>query len=57
MHLKLPGLTIEYDEHRLIRHVIKAKDNIAKMHVNILQLKAAKRGAGLRQTKISLIKS
>ena len=46
MHPKLPALKMEYDRHRLTRDGINAKNNIAKMHVNILELNAAKRRAG-----------
>ena len=46
MHPKLPALKMEYDRHRLTRDGINAKNNIAKMHFNILELNAAKRRAG-----------
>jgi hypothetical protein len=36
---------MEYDRHRLTRDGINAKNNIAKMHVDILELDAAKRRA------------
>jgi hypothetical protein len=34
---------MEYDRHRMTRDGINAKNNIEKMHVNILELNAAKR--------------
>ena len=37
---------MEYYRHRLTRDGINAKNNIAKMHFNILELNAAKRRAG-----------
>jgi phage terminase small subunit len=55
MHPKLPALKMEYDRHRLTRYGINAKNNIAKMHVNILELNAAKRRAGLPQERVSLV--
>ena len=55
MHPKLPALKMEYDRHRLTRDGINAKNNIAKMHVNILELNAVKRRAGLPQERVSLV--
>jgi len=49
MHPKLPALKMEYDRHRMTRDGINAKNNIAKMHVNILELNAAKRRVKLSQ--------
>ena len=49
MHPKLPALKVEYDRHRLTRDGINAKNNIAKMHFNILELNAAKRRVKLSQ--------
>ena len=46
MHPKLPALKMEYNRHRLTRDGINAKNNIAKMHFNILDLNVAKRRAG-----------
>ena len=49
MHPKLPALKMEYDRHRMTRDGINAKNNIAKMHVNILELNAAKQRVKLSQ--------
>ena len=49
MHPKLPALKMEYNRHRLTRDGINAKNNIAKMHFNILELNAAKRRVKLSQ--------
>jgi hypothetical protein len=46
-----PALNMEYDRHRLTRDGINAKNNIAKMRVNILELNAAKQWAGLPEIK------
>ena len=42
----LPALKMAYDRYRLTLDGINAKNNIAKMLVNILELNAAKRRAG-----------
>jgi phage terminase small subunit len=47
MHPKLPALKMEYDRHSLIAPEGGTVNNIAEMHVNILELNAAKRRAGL----------
>ena len=46
---------MEYDRHRLTRDDTNAKNNIAKMHVNILELNAAKRRAGSSTEGVSLV--
>jgi hypothetical protein len=47
MHPKLPALKLEYDRHKLTATEGGAVNNIAKMHVNILEINEAKRRAGL----------
>ena len=46
---------MEYDRHRLTRDDTNAKNNIAKMHFNILELNAAKRRVKLSQERVSLV--
>jgi hypothetical protein len=55
MHPKLPALKMEYDRHRLTRDGINAKNKIAKMHFNILELNAVKRIVKLSQERVSLV--
>jgi hypothetical protein len=54
-HPKLPALKVEYDRYRLTRDGINAKNNIGKMHFNILELNAAKRRVKLSQERVSLV--
>jgi hypothetical protein len=47
MHPKIPALKMEYDRHKLTAPEGGIVNNIAEMHINILELNAAKKRAGL----------
>ena len=47
MHPKIPALKMEYDRHKLTVPEGGTINNIAEMHINILELNAAKKRAGL----------
>ena len=46
MHPKLAALKMEYERHRLVSQESGTTNNIANMHVNILDINAARRRAG-----------
>ena len=46
MHPKLAALKMEYERHKLVSQESGVTNNIANMHVNILDINAARRRAG-----------
>ena len=46
MHPKIAALKMEYERHRLVSQESGTTNNIANMHVNILDINAARRRAG-----------
>ena len=46
MHPKIAALKMEYERHKLVSQESGTTNNIANMHVNILDINAARRRAG-----------